>query len=281
MDFTSIKPILAEAKPLESRELERALRLSISAEHDAAHLYEAIADSTKNEKIKALFQDIANEEKVHVGEFEQLLNTLDKKNEKLVEEGRVEAMKKVSRLSIEESNKAADALKKVIDRITKQKPMSIGDAARLGAMNMKKPGVMEKMSSFVQEAFEEELQKIAFMTIEDLEDEELGTHVKGRALTELALQLLEKEKQNSFALRHPLITGLPTMGMWPLIKEQYALHRVGRKLMREDDDLANRVEAARENNHRRQVEYDSANQLRNTAAELVSGYLAGKGAIRE
>lgn len=99
MDFTSIKPILTQPKPLESRELERAIRLSISAEHDAAHLYETIADSVKSEKVKKLFQDIANEEKVHIGEFEQVLNTLNKKNKELVEEGKDEAMKKMSSIS--------------------------------------------------------------------------------------------------------------------------------------------------------------------------------------
>jgi hypothetical protein len=43
---------------MESRELERAVRIGIAAEHDAAAFYETIADSTKNEKIKELFQDV-------------------------------------------------------------------------------------------------------------------------------------------------------------------------------------------------------------------------------
>ena len=91
MDFTSITPVL-ETKPLNDRELQRAIRLSISAEHDAIHSYELIADSIEDEKIKKIFQDIANEEKVHVGEFERVLQTLDTKDASFVEEGNIEVL---------------------------------------------------------------------------------------------------------------------------------------------------------------------------------------------
>lgn len=110
MDFTSLQPILKAGKKLDSRELERAVRIGIAAEHDATHFYETIADSIDDVKIKKLFQDVANEEKVHVGEFEQVLIELNKKNGELVEEGKSEAMKKMSSIS-----KAAfyDEMKKI------------------------------------------------------------------------------------------------------------------------------------------------------------------------
>lgn len=57
-------------------ELTRALRLDLSAEEEAIHLYEAQADATDNELAKMVLQDIANEERVHVGEFQRLLNIL-------------------------------------------------------------------------------------------------------------------------------------------------------------------------------------------------------------
>lgn len=133
MDFTSIKPILAAGKPMESRELERAVRIGIAAEHDAAAFYETIADSTKNEKIKELFQDVANEEKVHIGEFEQVLKILNKKNEEFVTEGKGEAMKKMSALKdiqkeafeeelqkIAASPKISEAAKKLLDAARKK-----------------------------------------------------------------------------------------------------------------------------------------------------------------
>lgn len=91
MDFSSIAPVLRTDKPLDKRETARAIRQAIAAEHDAAHLYEAIADSCDNADVKELLQDIADEEKVHVGELEQLLSILDIHDQKLLEEGREEA----------------------------------------------------------------------------------------------------------------------------------------------------------------------------------------------
>jgi rubrerythrin len=58
------------------RELVRTLRLSIAAEEDATSIYEAVADATDNPLARAVLQDIANEERVHVGEFQRLISIL-------------------------------------------------------------------------------------------------------------------------------------------------------------------------------------------------------------
>ncbi len=58
------------------RELTRAIRLSLTAEQEAVHLYEALADASDNELAKAVLQEIANEERVHAGEFLRLLKIL-------------------------------------------------------------------------------------------------------------------------------------------------------------------------------------------------------------
>jgi rubrerythrin len=57
-------------------ELIRALRLDIAAEEEATALYEAHADATDNPIARKVFLDIANEERVHVGEFTELINLL-------------------------------------------------------------------------------------------------------------------------------------------------------------------------------------------------------------
>jgi len=57
-------------------ELVRAIRMNTAAELDAASLYEAHAEATDNPLAKKVFLDIANEERVHVGEFIQLLKIL-------------------------------------------------------------------------------------------------------------------------------------------------------------------------------------------------------------
>lgn len=74
-------------RKLTDRELVRALRLSLAAEEEAIHLYEALADATTNELARDVLQDIANEEKVHAGEFQRLINILYKDETKWLEDG--------------------------------------------------------------------------------------------------------------------------------------------------------------------------------------------------
>ena len=58
-------------------ELIEALRLSIIAELDAVNMYLQFARACSDEKVKKVFEDIAREEKTHVGEFLALLKNLD------------------------------------------------------------------------------------------------------------------------------------------------------------------------------------------------------------
>lgn len=58
-------------------EVAEALRLSIVAELDAVNLYLQLARAIDDEKIRKVFEDIAKEEKTHVGEFLALLKYLD------------------------------------------------------------------------------------------------------------------------------------------------------------------------------------------------------------
>jgi rubrerythrin len=74
-------------RKLTDRELSRALRLSLAAEEEAIHLYEALADATDNDLAREVLQDIADEERVHAGEFQRLLNLLLADEEKLLADG--------------------------------------------------------------------------------------------------------------------------------------------------------------------------------------------------
>ncbi len=74
-------------RKLTTRELARALRLSLAAEEEAIHLYEALADATDNKLAKEVLQDVADEERVHAGEFQRLLNILLTDEEKMLADG--------------------------------------------------------------------------------------------------------------------------------------------------------------------------------------------------
>jgi len=71
-------------------ELLRALRLSLSAEEEAVHLYTSIADACDNDLAAAVLKDIANEERVHKGEFQRLIELLSPDEFELMKKGAAE-----------------------------------------------------------------------------------------------------------------------------------------------------------------------------------------------
>ncbi|MFX0101068.1 MAG: ferritin family protein [Candidatus Hodarchaeota archaeon] len=66
------------------------LRMAMIAELDAINLYEQMACLAKDDNIKAILLDIANEEKTHLGEFQAMLLVKDKEQEKELEKGKEE-----------------------------------------------------------------------------------------------------------------------------------------------------------------------------------------------
>ena len=64
------------ARKMTLEELIRALRLNLAAEEEATAQYMAHADATDNPLARKVLIDIANEERVHVGEFDELINIL-------------------------------------------------------------------------------------------------------------------------------------------------------------------------------------------------------------
>jgi rubrerythrin len=63
-------------RKMSKRELLRGLRLSLTAEEEATHLYLALADATDNPLARRVLKDIADEERVHKGEFQHLIEIL-------------------------------------------------------------------------------------------------------------------------------------------------------------------------------------------------------------
>jgi rubrerythrin len=86
-EFTNPFSGITPARKMTNSELIRALRLDLAAEEEAVNLYQAHADATDNELAKKVLLDIADEERVHAGEFQRLINILLKDEEKLLAEG--------------------------------------------------------------------------------------------------------------------------------------------------------------------------------------------------
>jgi uncharacterized protein len=68
-------------------ELIRAIRLDLAAEHEATHIYMAHAEATDHPLAKKVLIDIAEEERVHAGEFGRLLEILTGDEAAKLEEG--------------------------------------------------------------------------------------------------------------------------------------------------------------------------------------------------
>lgn len=76
---------------IKKEDLDREIiRIAMIAELDAVSLYEQLESMTDNPNIQAVLQDIALEEKTHVGELQTLLLQFDDEQEKELIKGREE-----------------------------------------------------------------------------------------------------------------------------------------------------------------------------------------------
>jgi rubrerythrin len=80
-------------KQLSPDELIQAIRVDIAGELEAIIGYEAHAMSTSDERAKKILNHIADEERQHVGELQQLLYILSPKDMEHTEKGRQEVIK--------------------------------------------------------------------------------------------------------------------------------------------------------------------------------------------
>jgi ferredoxin-NADP reductase len=78
---------LANDRKLTDKELVRAIRFMVAAEYEAVQLYMQLAESTGNKLAVEVLKDIADEERVHAGEFLRLLRELAPDEEKFYAKG--------------------------------------------------------------------------------------------------------------------------------------------------------------------------------------------------
>ena len=78
---------LANDRKRTQEELIRAVRYMVAAEYEAVQLYMQLAESTESELARTVLVDIADEERVHAGEFLRLLKELAPEEEEFYQEG--------------------------------------------------------------------------------------------------------------------------------------------------------------------------------------------------
>ncbi|MDD3853263.1 MAG: demethoxyubiquinone hydroxylase family protein [Syntrophomonadaceae bacterium] len=74
-------------KQMTTTELIQALRVDIVGEMEAIIVYEAHASATSDERVKKVLMHIADEERHHVGELQQLLFMLNPNEQKFIDQG--------------------------------------------------------------------------------------------------------------------------------------------------------------------------------------------------
>lgn len=75
-------------RQMSNSELAQALRVDIAGEFEAIVAYEAHAMSTNDERVKKILYHIADEEREHVGELQELLYMLSPKDAERTEKGK-------------------------------------------------------------------------------------------------------------------------------------------------------------------------------------------------
>ena len=97
-EFCSALSGLANDRKLTHEELVRAIRFMIAAEYEAIQLYMQLAESTDNKLAIEVLKDIADEERVHAGEFLRLLRELAPDEEKFYTEGAHEVEEEIEEM---------------------------------------------------------------------------------------------------------------------------------------------------------------------------------------
>ena len=93
MPFSGVK----KDRKVTPEELVRAIRFMVAAEYEAIQLYMQLAESTENKLAREVLKDIADEERVHAGEFLRLLKELAPDEEEFYKKGAKEVEEEIEK----------------------------------------------------------------------------------------------------------------------------------------------------------------------------------------
>jgi hypothetical protein len=123
--------------------------------------------------------------------------------------------------------------------------------------------------------------KTAALRMGDIEDH-MGTFFNDKEEVGVR-QMIGHQKAKRFALRHPWLTGIPTLGIAPAVSHANAVNEITRNLVRKDSKLRqtyqahhNAIRARQLEEARMSIERDKANAIPNAVSEAAAAYLGGK-----
>jgi rubrerythrin len=89
---------LLNDRKLTDEELVRAIRFMVASEYEATQMYTQLAESTDNKLAAEVLKDIADEERVHAGEFLRLLHELAPDEERFYAKGAKEVEAEIKKM---------------------------------------------------------------------------------------------------------------------------------------------------------------------------------------
>ena len=99
-DFGTAFSGMAADRKLTEPELVRAIRFMVAAEYEAVQLYMQLAESIDDKLAQEVLVDIADEDRVHAGEFLRLLKHLAPDEQQFYEEGANEVEEQMQKLGL-------------------------------------------------------------------------------------------------------------------------------------------------------------------------------------
>lgn len=128
------------------------------------------------------------------------------------------------------------------------------------------------------------LEKQAKVRVGDIEDR-LGAFLGGKDEDKVR-HLIAQQKSKRLGMRHPILTGIPTLGIWPAVSKEKAKKSITNRMLRDNTKYRStynaKVERQRADaaaNRQAQIDSDRANAARNTvmaAGIPLSMYLKHK-----
>lgn len=164
--------------------------------------------------------------------------------------------------------KADDTLRQLAKTFIYQQALKKASADR---MEVEEVGSIEKLAAHVeaQGAYLDCFEKVAYMNLEDVENY-MGGYLPDK--DEVGVRKsLEDRKANSFILRHPWLTGIPTLGIAPAIVHNKAMNEIASKVLRSNPALAKKIRQERLEEFKLDTERSKAEQAERTASAVMSG----------
>ena len=146
-EFANPFSVLANDRKLTHAELVRAIRFLIASEFEAIQLYMQLAESTDNALATSVLKDIADEERVHVGEFLRLLHELEPEEAKFYAKGAQEVEEEIAEIAAEGKDADAPTAEEKASQSTEAQSAELPATSSAAAVKAKKTASTSKKAS--------------------------------------------------------------------------------------------------------------------------------------